>query len=110
MMDKAILRKLKEKGVDASIILDLLLEDEDDANDTKALPKDPAAAGSRPENSTKAAEPKKADEPSKKPAPDPVLEAINKLTGAVQAMNRRGDYVDSPGGEQTDDILAKVIT
>ena len=109
MMDKAILRKLKEKGVDASIILDLLLE-EDESNDTKALPEDPAAAGSRPENSTKAAEAEKPVEAPKKPAPDPVLEAINKLTGAVQAMNRRGDYVDSPGGETTDDILSKIIT
>ena len=103
MMDKAILRKLKEKGVDASIILDLLLEDEEAP--AVAEPSEAAEPAAAPEP-----EKKPAAAPEKKPAPDPVLEAINKLTGAVQAMNRRGDYVDSPGGETTDDILSKIIT
>lgn len=104
MLDNEIIKKLKEKGVDASIILDLLLEEE------------PAAAPEVPEPAP--AEPAKV-EPAKAPAaaPDPVLAAIEKLTGtvagmqaAIQAGNLKGRYVDTPAGETTDDILKGLFT
>ena len=100
MLDNATIRKLKEKGVDASVILDLLLEEE------------PAAAPETPEEAP--AEPA-APEPEK--APDPILAAIEKLTGtvagmqaAIQASNLKGKYVESPAGETTDDILKGLFT
>ena len=104
MLDNATIKKLKEKGVDASVILDLLLEEE------------PAAAPENPEPTP--AEPA-APEPEKAPsaAPDPILAAIEKLTGtvagmqaAIQASNLKGKYVESPAGETTDDILKGLFT
>lgn len=104
MIDNATIKKLKEKGVDASVILDLLLEEE------------PAAAPEDPEPAP--AEPAK-EEPVKAPAaaPDPVLVAIEKLTGtvagmqaAIQAGNLKGRFVETPAGETTDDILKGLFT
>ena len=127
MLDNATIKKLKEKGVDASVILDLLLEEEPAASPEKPEPtpaepaapepeKAPAAAPEKPEPTP--AEPA-APEPEKAPAaaPDPILAAIEKLTGtvagmqaAIQASNLKGKYVESPAGETTDDILKGLFT
>lgn len=95
MLEKSMMKKLKEKGVPADVILDLLL-DEDQPAPTPEAPEDPA-----PQEAPAA--------PEKPAAPDPVLAAIEKLTGAVQAMNQRQNYVETPGRETTDEILSKII-
>ena len=77
MIDQKTAQKLKEKGVDPSIILDLMLDQE--------------AA------------------PEQKPETDPILAAINKLTGAIQASNILKSGTDGPQNETADDILAQMI-
>lgn len=95
-VSKEMLGYLKEKGVSADILLGMLL---DDNPMTEA--ESPAAEEPRPE------EPKPA-EPAK-PAKDDVLAAIEKLTGAVQAMNVRARSFEPQPAQSVDEILAGVL-
>lgn len=96
-IDKKTLAFLKEKGVSPDILLDLVLED------------DPAPAPEAdPATEEPAPEVKPATMPEQKNQ-DPVLAAIEKLTGAVQLMNVRGLSMEIPKKESTDDILASVL-
>ena len=81
------------------MILALILDDEQAAPET---PETPAPEEAQPE--TPAADP---ETPAK---PDPILEAINKLTGAIQASNIINS--GAPGRPQAvtvDDVMAKII-
>ena len=96
-VSKEMLGYLKEKGVSADILLGMLLDEEA----PKAEPESPDAEEPQPE------EPK--PESPAKPAADPVLAAIEKLTGAVQAMNVRGRSFESQPAQSVDDFLAGVL-
>ena len=97
-LDKKTLAYLKEKGVSAEILIGMLLED------------DPQPAGGDPEPEAPAPEVQPAPAAPENPQADPVLAAIEKLTGAVQAMNIRGRSMDLPRAESADDILASVLS
>ena len=92
-IDKKTLAFLKDKGVSPEILLDLVLED------PPASDEDPATEDPAPEVTP-------APQPEGK---DPVLAAIEKLTGAVQLMNVRGLSMEVPKQESTDDILAAAL-
>ena len=94
-IDKKTLAFLKEKGVSPDILLDLVLEDD---------PQPAPEADPEPEAPAPEVQPATVPEPK-----DPVLAAIEKLTGAVQLMNVRGLSMEVPKKESTDDILASVL-
>ena len=97
MIDQKTAQKLKEKGVDPGIILDLMLDQE-------------AAPEQKPEEQ-KPAEQKPAEQKpaEQKPETDPILQAINKLTGAIQASNILNSGSKGPEQETSQDILAQLI-
>lgn len=101
MIDQKTANKLRQAGVDSSIILSLMLdEDEPEQNPAPDPVPDPDPA------------PGKQDpDPAPKPEPqqDAVLQAIEKLTGAVQLMNQRTNFRESSGKQSTDEILASII-
>ena len=97
-MDRETAKRLLAKGVDASIILDELLGEE-------AEPEVPAPA--KPAAEVK--EPAPAPEPKKDQQPDPILAAIEKLTGTIQAMNARTRSFEPQPAETVDDILAAAL-
>lgn len=103
MIDRKIANKLKAAGVPSDVILDLLLDEDE------AAPEAPAAAPPKSEE-TKAPAPEEAKTPAaQQPDQDPVLAAIVKLTGAIQASNILRDSTGSPKTETVDDILARLI-
>lgn len=101
MLSKDLIKKLNEAGVDPTVIVRLMLDDEPETV-TPDEPQDPAPA------------PAPAPEPAK-PAPaadtgDKILAAIERLTGAVQASNIMNFSAGDPKGESVDDILAEMLT
>ena len=101
MVSKKLAEKLFDMGVSSDIILKLMLEDEEEI---VALPEE------KPETS----EEEKPEAPKERAksetrGDDPVLKAIEHLTGMIAAQNIRRDYKDSQS-ETADDILAKVLT
>ena len=100
MIDQKTANKLRQAGVDSSIILSLMLDDEEQpaaAQDPVADP-DPAPGRQDPE-----------PQPAQEQSTDAVLQAIEKLTGAVQLMNQRNNFREGSGKQTTDDILASII-
>lgn len=97
-MDRETAKRLLAKGVDPSIILDELLGEED--------PKTPEVPGPA-EPAPEVTEPAK-PEPSK-PQPDPILAAIEKLTGTIQTLNARTRSFEPQPAETVDDILAAAM-
>lgn len=98
------IQKLKEKGVDPSVILDLLLEE------------DLGAAPETPEEKKQEQTPEEKQEDKKPAAPeqkndiqDQILKAIEKLTGAVQTSNLLNAGSTGPDVDTTEDILASII-
>lgn len=96
MIDQKTAQALKDKGVDPGIILDLMLEQD----------ADPEQTPDRKPEEQKPAEQKPAEQ---KPDPDPILQAINKLTGAIQASNILNSGSQGPAAETSEDILAQLI-
>lgn len=99
-MEKSLIQKLQNAGVDAQVILSLIMDEE------QAAPEAPetAAPEAQPETETPA------EQPAAPARPDPILEAINKLTGAIQASNIINS--GAPGRPQAvtvDDVMAKII-
>lgn len=105
MISKSIINKLKEKGVAADIILDMILEDEQE----EQKPETDQKAEQKPAEQKPEPEKKPDPEPEKKPDPDPILAAINKLTGAIQASNILNSGSQGPAAETSQDILAQLI-
>lgn len=98
-MEKALIQKLQKAGVGSDVILALILDDEQVAPET---PETPAQENAQPEAPAAA--------PAAPATPDPILEAINKLTGAIQASNIINS--GAPGRPQAvtvDDVMAKII-
>lgn len=105
MLDKKMALKMSEMGVSADVILKLMLEDDDTPDEGKAASPEDGKAASPEEG--KAASPEEGKKESGA-AGDPVLKAIERLTGMIAADNIRRDYKDSKT-ETSDDILAKVL-
>ena len=98
-MDKNLIAKLQKAGVGSDVILALILDDEQAAPET---PETPAQEEAQPEAPAEAPE-----TPSR---PDPILEAINKLTGAIQASNIiNSGAAGRPQAVTVDDVMAKII-
>lgn len=105
------IKRLRAKGVDPAIILDLILEDVQDPG----TPETPM--NEKPENTPEDKKPEDKKPEEKKPeTPDPkndiqdqILKAIEKLTGAVQTSNLLNAGSDGPDVDKTEDILASII-
>lgn len=106
MFDKKLMKRLKEEGVDPAVILKIMLEDDEEKQETPAAAADPA-----PAPSTEPAPAKPAETPQ--PAGvtnDAILAAIEKLTGAIHANGIRSASAGDPEtAETTDEILAKML-
>ena len=106
MIDKKLMKRLKEEGVDPAVILKIMLEDDETEQETPAAAADPAPAPSQ--------EPAPA-KPAETPQPagvtnDAILAAIEKLTGAIHASSIRSASAGDPAAsETTDEILAKML-
>lgn len=92
-MDINLLKKLQAAGVAADVILQLVLDE------------DPAPADPQPAPAPAPAPADPAPQPAAPASNDAILQAINRLTGSIQAMNLR-----TIGGQQqpvqtSDDIL-----
>lgn len=99
-MEKSLIQKLQKAGVDAQVILSLIMDEDQAAPETPETP----APEAQPETETPA------EQPAVPAKPDPILEAINKLTGAIQASNIINS--GAPGRPQAvtvDDVMAKII-
>ena len=105
-MNTDLIKKLKDKGVPADVILELVLDDQE--------PEQPATPAADP-TPQPAADP--TPQPAADPAPQPaapaatdqILAAIERLTGAIQAGNIRGMNSGGPQTETADEILASMI-
>lgn len=98
-MDKNLIAKLQKAGVGSDVILALILDDEQAEPET---PETPAPEEAQPETPAAA--------PETMSRPDPILEAINKLTGAIQASNIiNAGAAGRPQQVTVDDVMAKII-
>ena len=97
-MDIKLIQQLKDAGVGSDIILNLILQQPDEATPPEPVPEAPQPA------------PKPEPAPPTAPASDPVLQKIDQLIGVIQASNiiRTGREAAPP--ESVDDILAAMIT
>lgn len=102
MLPKDLIKKLNEAGVDPTVIVRLMLDDEPETV-TPDEPQEPAPAP--------APEPAPAPAPEQPARSDKILEAIERLTGAVQAANIRSMSAGDPAAAETaDEILASIIS
>lgn len=97
-MDRNMMKKLKDAGVSADIILGLLLDEE------------PAGAAPDPEVKEEAKPEPAQPAPEKTPDPDPILKAIQDLTGVIQASNILRTGRDPEPVKTADDVLAEILT
>ena len=105
MIDKRTLKTLLENGVDSSVILKLL--DDDQEAPSVAEPEAPAAE--EPKTEAVKEEPKEPENKAPERANDPILAAIEKLTGAIYKSNIMTDSREHGSAETTESILAKLI-
>lgn len=131
MITREMIQKMSDVGVPADLIVKMLLSDQQPvpaspAADVPSLSPAPVVNAEAP--SPAAPKPQPDPAPSGVPAvgeqpkvtlqlepePDPVLTAIRELTGAIQQsniINKSRDYVAPKSlQDQTDDILAKILT
>ena len=104
-MNTDLIKKLKEKGVPADVILELMLDDQEQPADPTPQPADPTPQPADP--TPQPADP--APQPAAPAATDQILAAIERLTGAIQAGNIRGMNSGGPQTETADEILASMI-
>lgn len=107
-MDLKLVKKLQAAGVSADVILSLMLDEES----TPAPEKTPEV-----EQPTEPTAPEAAPEPEKKPEPaaaaDPVLKAIQELTGAIYRSNIIRDGTNEEEltpGEKANVILTGILS
>ncbi len=105
MISQSLINKLKDKGVSADIILDLILDDEQNKpmNEKQDNPKTPA-----PETPAAQETPAAPETPAGQ-TQDVILQAINKLTGAIQASNIINTGSKGPETETSEAALAQLI-
>lgn len=108
-MEKSLIQKLQKAGVSADVILALVLDD-DQAPENPQTP-----AGGSPQSPADPGQGNPAPEAPKTPAQpagqvDPVLGAIERLTGAIQASNIiNSGAAGRPQAVTVDDVMAKII-
>ena len=101
-------KKLKEKGVDPSVILDLLLEDDPEQDPgTKPEQKPEEKPEQTPDRKPEQKPEQKPDQ--KTDMQDQILKAIEKLTGAVQTSNLLNAGSTGPDVDTTEAALASII-
>ena len=99
-MDKALVKRMMELGIEADKILALVM-DEPEQQEQK-----PEQQEQQEQQEQKQEQEQKPEQPPKNQ--DAVLAAIEKLTGAIAAGNiRRDGFENKP--ETADDVLAKVL-
>ena len=99
-MDKNLIAKLQKAGVGSDVILALIMDEDQAAPET---PETQTPEEAQPEE-------KPAETPAAPARPDPILEAINKLTGAIQASNIiNAGAAGRPQAVTVDDVMAKII-
>lgn len=99
-MDKNLIAKLQKAGVGSDVILALIMDEDQAAPET---PETPTPEEAQPEEQP-------AETPAAPARPDPILEAINKLTGAIQASNIiNAGAAGRPQAVTVDDVMAKII-
>lgn len=96
MISNKLIQQLKDAGVGSDIILNLILQPEEEQ---PAAPAEPAAA---PEEAKPAAA-------AAAPAPDPIMDKIDKLIGVIQASNIIRSGREAEQKESVDDILAAMV-
>lgn len=102
MIDQTMIKKLKDAGVGADIIINLLLEEE---------PANPAPAAAPEQKEQPAEAPETPAAPAEKqPDPDPILKAIADLTGAIQASNILRTGREKAEQPTADDVLAEILS
>lgn len=106
-MNTDLIKKLKEKGVPADVIIELVLDDHEPEQQPATPAADPTPQPAADPAPQPAADP--APQPAAPAGTDKILEAIERLTGAIQAGNIRGMNSGGPKTETTDDILASMI-
>lgn len=98
-MDKKLIQQLKDAGVGADIILNLILQPEEEKV-------------TQPEEVTEE-KPEPAPAPKQEAAapavPDPIMDKIDKLIGVIQASNIIRSGRESAPEESVDDILAAMV-
>lgn len=97
MITNKLIQQLKDAGVGSDIILNLILQPEEE--EQPAAPAEPAAA---PEEAKPAAA-------AAAPAPDPIMDKIDKLIGVIQASNIIRSGREAEQKESVDDILAAMV-
>lgn len=106
-MKTDLIKKLKDKGVPADVILELMLEDQEPgAEQQSETPAQEQPAAAQEQQPSAAPEQQPAAAPA---ATDQILAAIERLTGAVQAANIRSMNSGGPQTETADEILASMI-
>lgn len=115
-MDVKTIMTLLDKGatMDEIRLMGLLdpPQPEKPADGARAEPKKPEAkteAKTEEKPETKPGEKKPEEKKEERPQDDPVLQAIEKLTGTVLRFMSGSTGRDTPAGETADDILAKVF-
>ena len=96
-MDIKLIQQLKDAGVGSDIILNLILQQPEEATPEPV-----------PEAPQPAPEPEPA--PPTAPANDPVLQKIDQLIGVIQASNIIRSGREAQPAESVDDILAAMIS
>lgn len=98
-MDKKLIQQLKDAGVDADIILNLILQPEEEkVTQPEEVPEDKPEPAPAPKQEAAA------------PAlPDPIMDKIDKLIGVIQASNIIRTGRESAPEESVDDILAAMV-
>ena len=102
-MEKSLIQKLQKAGVEADVILALILDDEQPAPE--------AETQTQPAADAPAEQPEQQAQPEANvTVTDPILAAINKLTGAIQASNIiNSGAAGRPQAVTVDDVMAKII-
>lgn len=96
-MDLSLIQKLKDAGVNDTVIVNLILQDGPQAE-----------AAPVPEEVQPAAAPVQ-EAPQPAAAPDPVLAKIDQLIGVIQASNLLHAGRETDPQETADDVLAAML-
>lgn len=108
MISQSLINKLKDKGVSADIILDLILDDEQTQEKSGTSDLESAKNEKQDNPETPAPETPAPETPAGQ-TQDAILQAINKLTGAIQASNIINSGSKGPDTETSADALAQLI-
>ena len=105
-MEKRLIKKLSQAGVDPAVILNLIIDEDEPESLLPSTPAQEEVSAQQPAEVVPAAQ----NITEAPPAQDKILEAIERLTGAIQASNIRSLSAGDPAQAETaDSILASLI-